>query len=518
MGEAVLAATGWSECPAESGLPARPLDTIAALREQRVRVRIEQARELRLAAHYAEQCSCVGGAGVVLPGTEGLTQLAGEGTPAVAEFAGLELAVALGVPETEAYALMRSALGIKHRLPTIWQLMVEGFVPVWLATKLEKITAELGILDVLAVEQELARRITSLPPGRVIAMAEGLVLTHLAPEVAESRRAEAADSRGVWFAPREGGVTDVRAVVNGADGIFLEAQVGRVARILKAGGSQESENARRAAALGVLASPARALQMIQADLLDEVPELFAESEIDPICPAAGQRGHTCGEVTVDPEKLLPRARLYVHLTDDTLRRAALDAGPSGSRSRHARAAVGSGAAGMSQSSCPEAAPGVVRPEGHLLKPLLIGWLGDVLGHVRLHVTPVLDVDGIAPVDSYEIPERMREAVSIRSPYSVFPFSNRRSRGLDLDHTVPYDGGGGGLPRPDGEREPEKPRRAVAPRGQTRVDNLGPLTRRQHRAKTHGGYRVRQLTSGVFEWRTPLGQRLLVTPSGTRRLE
>ena len=92
---------------------------------------------------------------------------------------------------------------------------------------------------------------------------------------------------------------------------------------------------------------------------------------------------------------------------------------------------------------------------------------------------------------------MREGLEIRNPYEVFPFSTRRSAGLDMDHTQPW--------RDDG------------PPGQTRPGNLGPLGRKAHRAKTHGRWQLEQPMPGIFLWRSPLGYRYLVTPSRTIEL-
>lgn len=55
-------------------------------------------------------------------------------------------------------------------------------------------------------------------------------------------------------------------------------------------------------------------------------------------------------------------------------------------------------------------------------------------------------------------------MTLRDACETFPYSSRTARRLDLDHTQPYIS------------------RAT---GQTRPDNLGPITRRVHRAKTNG---------------------------------
>jgi hypothetical protein len=96
---------------------------------------------------------------------------------------------------------------------------------------------------------------------------------------------------------------------------------------------------------------------------------------------------------------------------------------------------------------------------------------------------------------------MREQVQLRTPAGVFPWSGNLSRRKDLDHTVPYlspDSGG--------------------PPGQTRVGNLGPLSRHGHRVKTHGrGWRHHQPVPGVFLWRTPHGYWFRTDHTGTHPL-
>ncbi len=65
------------------------------------------------------------------------------------------------------------------------------------------------------------------------------------------------------------------------------------------------------------------------------------------------------------------------------------------------------------------------------------------------------------------------------------------------HTIPYV-------RPDGGGPP----------GQTALHNLGLMTRRSHRIKTHSRWQVRQVFNGVFVWRSPSGRLYLVNNTGT----
>jgi hypothetical protein len=121
-----------------------------------------------------------------------------------------------------------------------------------------------------------------------------------------------------------------------------------------------------------------------------------------------------------------------------------------------------------------------------------------LGHCEVRVTPVLDLAGQQPVDGYEIPARMREAVVLRTSTDMFPYASGPSRNCQLDHTIPY------MPMQEG-----------GPPGQTRTTNLAPLGQRTHRIKTHSpGWRVWQVDEGVLVWRTPHGRYYAVDHAGT----
>jgi len=141
--------------------------------------------------------------------------------------------------------------------------------------------------------------------------------------------------------------------------------------------------------------------------------------------------------------------------------------------------------------------GVVDVQGRGL--LFADRLGDLLAGCKVTVRPIIDPEAIAPTDSYRIPDDMRLAVEERNPFDVFPYGVRRSRVCDLDHTIPFD------------------HHNKAGVGQTRPENLGPLSRYAHRLKTHGGWRLAQPQPGVFRWESPLGYQYFVTPSGSVRI-
>jgi hypothetical protein len=144
----------------------------------------------------------------------------------------------------------------------------------------------------------------------------------------------------------------------------------------------------------------------------------------------------------------------------------------------------------------EPGSGIARLEGH--GPVTQDWVRDVLGPTcRFKITPVLNLEGQTPVDAYEIPDRHRQAVHLMTPADTFPYGSSLSRGMDLDHTTPWNPSG--------------------PPGQSGLGNYGPMTRTHHRIKTHGGWGVQQPFPGIYLWRGPHGAFYLVDHTGTRQL-
>jgi hypothetical protein len=143
---------------------------------------------------------------------------------------------------------------------------------------------------------------------------------------------------------------------------------------------------------------------------------------------------------------------------------------------------------------------MVRPEHG--EPVSLTELRDWLAGTgcRITVQPVFDPADVAPVDAYEIPQSLRDAVRLRNLADVFPYGSATTATMDLDHTKPY------VPMDYG-----------GPPGQTSVDNLGPLTRRHHRAVTHGRWGKRQPAPGQYLFRSPKGYLYLVTNQGTMLL-
>jgi hypothetical protein len=121
-----------------------------------------------------------------------------------------------------------------------------------------------------------------------------------------------------------------------------------------------------------------------------------------------------------------------------------------------------------------------------------------VGHSRVSIRPVLDLSRTDGVDEHDPPAWMRELVVLRDRHCVFPWCDRDSRSCDLDHIDAYEEHG--------------------PPGQTRPDNLAPLCRRHHRAKTARRWRYQRHPDGSYLWHGPHGTAYAVTRNGTLTLQ
>jgi Domain of unknown function (DUF222) len=500
-----------------------------------------EVAEFGLAAHWAdlhdEQTVQDGdGSGRILAGTERALRLGGEGTPLVAEFAAAELGCLIGRGAVAARTLIADALDVRHRHPLLWAAVSAGEMLVWQARKVAARTRSLSLTweQALWVDAQVAPYARSLPWTPFWDLVEAKIV-EVDPAAAQARADAAAMERFVATGQcNEYGLKTVIAKATAGDAIFFVAMCDRIAECLAQDGDSDPIGARRSKALGILADPVRALELLLAHVEDPQPTSDpaddpeptddhaddsddsdgsaeaggagsavprdagvhanqdanqdagpdADGSADAGCPACGGGGLSglLGDPaafvkalrTVGPGRVGPAATLYVHMS-----RESLDA---------ARAGVASGAA------C-----GVARVEG--VGPVTIGQVQEFLGHARVRVQPVIDLAEDCPVDGYEVPDRMAQALHLRTPRGVFPYSSNLSRRKDRDHTLPYvppDRGG--------------------PPGQTRISNLGPMGRYAHRVKTHGrGWRHYQPVPGVFLWRTPHGYWLRTDHTGTHQL-
>lgn len=303
-------------------------------------------------------------------------------------------------------------------------------------------------------------------------MADALDLRHRLPRLwtrvcdADPARAEA--RARLWAAERfvrsgtarQHGLKLLVARANAGDVAWFMATVNRLAEILMLEGDLDSADVRRSKAIRIVGQPALALSMLQRHAHDHSSAGPPPAEPCSAEPDSHVSLRVDGPV-VDPTAARPRVVLYVHLSEESLK-----------------------------------ASGVARVEGE--GPITTEQLRRLFEGTACSVTikPVVDRDP-APVDAYEIPYRVREAVWLRDAGEMFPWGASASRSMDLDHTRPF-------------REPS----CGGPPGQTGPSNLGHLSRCHHRLKTFSRWRMHQPAPGVFLWRSPHGALFLIGSAGT----
>ena len=190
--------------------------------------------------------------------------------------------------------------------------------------------------------------------------------------------------------------TDITMTLDTPDALLFDQTVTRIAGDLKELGDTEDLEVRRARAVGILADPQYALDLLSG----------RES-------AAPSRGARAGA-----------ANLYVHLTP-----ADLDADLTG----------GTGAASIEKL-------------GAATTRLLTDWLTRfAAAGTKITLRPVLDLNSDRAVDQHDPPARDARDRGPARRACVFPGCGRDSRACDLDHITEYlpmeDGGPPGQTRP-----------------------------------------------------------------------
>ncbi len=322
---------------------------------------------------------------------EGIVPLAGDGAPLVAEFAPDELAAAIGWSAATTRAWMGDGLELKYRLPVLFDLVVRGVVPLHLARCVSEHTRDLPREAAAYADRLVSHHPARLTRARIRALVDEARLYHDPDrQVDDEQRALAARRVELWPGTTPA-TTAVMMTLDTPDALAFDRAVAQTAEALKQYGDDDDLDLRRAQAVGVLADPLRALDLLAGT-----------------APA--------GPTQTSPVK--PGAVLWLHLDQSAL--LEIDTFP---------------------------APIHVDGLGTLSSDLLTSWLADT----TLVVRPVLDLGRPDAVDGHDPPEWMADLVRLRDPHCVFPGCHRRSRACDLDHIdtyIPLDEGG-----PPGQTQP-----------------------------------------------------------------
>ncbi|AXE39514.1 DUF222 domain-containing protein [Acidipropionibacterium virtanenii] len=372
------------------------------------------------------------------PAAERTVSAGADGAGSVGEFVALEVGALLGLSEPAAWSLVHDVANLRSRHPYLWAALADLRVEAWQARKVAQACDELSAEAARWVDEKLADAWGVAPWPRIRRRLQGLIMRADA-DLARRKAEIARRDRFLSIRHLGDGTSAIGGLIDTGAALQLQAAITRITSRMRKAGAEEP--------LPVLA--ARALE-----------ELVTPTTTD--------------ESTGDSTAALPLADVVVHIAAEALDTAASDG------AHVARVLARGGDVG----------------------PVLVDQLAHLLGHHRIRVLPVLDLNGDPSVDAYEIPDRLRRQLMIREDCSVFPYSTARSRTADLDHTIAYRRSTPGSP---------------APPGQTRISNLGPLARREHRAKTAGIWKLDQPAPGVYEWTSRTGRRWRVVRGRTTRL-
>jgi hypothetical protein len=424
--------------------------------------------EMRTAAHWAALH------GAPRDDRDPMTQPGGEGTPPMREYALPELAMVRQTHVATTRAMIADTLDLQHRLPRVWAHVEAADCEPWVARKVAVLCRDLAADRVHVVDRAVAAAITGHAPATVLELARAKVIeadpeAHVRARETDRHRRYATLSRSDEFGYRQ-----LIARITAGDAAWLDAMLDRIADILALQhGHDHNHDELRSLALGWLARPADLLQLLLEHTTPNTESPDASDE------------HGEQEPTRRP------AWVPAHLDQTLERLAALTP-------RQLAALRGKGTVFVHLHQAALAAQaGIARVEAQ--GPMLLQALAELLGHADVTLQPVLDLAGRVRVDAYEHPTRLKDRVWLLAGGDAFPNSPRTATraGVDFDHSTPYDDTG--------------------PPGQTGTHNSGPLRRRHHRWKTHGGYRARQAGPGRYLWQTPHGTCHLVDHTGTHRL-
>lgn len=429
--------------------------------------------EVSQAAGWRSETIHAPGSAAALFGDRALP-IAGAGTPLVAEFSVIELSAALEVSHEATLALLGDVLDLAHRLPRLWALVRAHTVPVRLAREAARESRDLSPAAAAHADRLLAWQPRRLNPHRIG------VLVHEARLYADPDRAiadhdHALAARRVEVRHEHGapGTSEVWMSLDVADAVAFDHTVSSMASTMKALGLGGDLGVRRAHAVGLLADPHQALDLLAAgdlaaadvvDVVDSDPAVVIADDVAHATPTPFRTPHRAGGGSSGG------VVLHLHVTDRDLL-----APPSTDRFGIARSAK--------------------------LGPMLLGRLRTwLLTTGTVTIIPVVDLDPAAhpPVDAHDPPARMAAMVRHRDQTCIYPACTRPSESADLDHTVEY------VPPEHG-----------GPPGQTRPDNLAPLCRRHHRAKTFGQFTYRRRPDGSYHWTLPTGHVVTTDPPTPR---
>jgi hypothetical protein len=323
---------------------------------------------------------------VDLPGDDQPCLIAGPGAPLVSEFAVPEFAAAIGLTHDSGKALVGEAMEVRYRLPSLWDLVVAGRVPVWQARRVAQQTVTLSQEAAAFVDRHLAAVAGKVGPRQLERLVQEAMI-RFDPDAADALREAAADQRHLDVHTDQvsfDGTVPVEGVLDLVDALDFDAVLSAGAQKLADLGCTESLAVRRSMAAGDLARTQLALAL----------KVDSDDETGP-----------------KPARRTRDLNLYVHLSEAAIR------GVSGELAR------------------------VENTRTFVAPDQVASWCG--LPDTRVVVRPVIDLTGHVHTDAVEVIDRLHDQVVIQHVTCVFPRCTRSARRCDCDHIVPRNKGGPG---------------------------------------------------------------------------
>ncbi|KRF17870.1 hypothetical protein ASG90_05935 [Nocardioides sp. Soil797] len=299
--------------------------------------------------------------------------------PQMAYDAGAEFALAIGLSHEAGDRLIHEAMELRHRLPLVWERLARGEITAWRARRIAQMT--IGHPDDVAAHVDaavvnVAHKVGLITLERLIDEA----MLKLYPEQREQEQIEELDKRHVDLDSNFSHTGLARMQISGdmKDVLDFNDKINQISQILNGLGVPESHDVRRAMAIGILADPAAALDLING---------------------------TADSTSRRPSK---KMTLVVHISQDAIE--------------------GTGIVGRLE-----------KGRVPLLVQQICDWAGRDDTH--LTVTPVIDLAGHENVEQYELPDRLKARIDARDHICVFPYCSRAAKRCDHDHRVPHEQGG-----------------------------------------------------------------------------
>jgi hypothetical protein len=436
-----------------------PNEVLALARTNETEIRQRELLRLRLAYHWAilhpatTQTGTQGPDGAILTLLEKPDSLGGDGTPAVAAFTHETLAAALDLTPAAGAGLIGDALDLHHRLPILLKRVEALQVPTWQARRVAVQTRHLPLDGARWVDTQLATRTDGAIGPLITDRLVAHAAANLDPQTTQSEEEQAQASWGLEVShPAPTDYTGTSHLTISGDTPTLNDFHTLVATLAHQLGQSGDTSP-----LGV--RKITAIRIITHLAASTLTGQHTPEDLERLSKAITRHGS--------------KIKLIVHVDSDDLE-------------------IATTADGGTETAL---ATGRIERLGAATIARLRAWVG----HTAVQILPVLNMARRDAVDSHDPPTWMRELVILRDQTCIFPRCSIDARTCDLDHPVPY------TPLEEG-----------GPPGQTHPENLAPLCRRHHRAKTAGHWRYHPTPDG-YHWHGPHNTHYLRTPRGSQRI-